>query len=115
MSTLTVNNLNASSIGSVAFSSAIAENVFTMTGTALNPQNGTIQTLTLSVNVTLTDSLTSGQSMLLMINDGAGFSITWPTVTWGGGSAPTLATSGFTIIQLFKVGSTLYGSRVGAF
>ena len=50
-----------------------------------------------------------------MIDDGTDYTITWPTMTWktDGGSAPTLNTSGFTVIQLWKVGSTLYGARVG--
>jgi len=30
-----------------------------------------------------------------------------------GGSAPTLATTGFTVIELWKVGSTIYGALVG--
>jgi hypothetical protein len=55
--------------------------------------------------------------MTLMIDDGTARTITWTTlgVVWetNGGNAPTLATSGFTVIVLWKVGATIYGARVG--
>jgi hypothetical protein len=91
------------------------ETVYAISGTtpALDPDNGTIQTWTLSANSNPTNSLSSGQSMTLMVADGAAYSITWPTVTWVGGSAPTLATSGYTVIVLWRVGSTLYGMKSG--
>lgn len=101
------------------FTGAITEAVFALSGTtpALNPANGTIQTWTLTANSTPTDGLAAGQSITLMINDGAlaSYSITWPSVTWktNGGNAPALNTTGFTAIVLWKVASTLYGARVG--
>lgn len=52
-----------------------------------------------------------------MIDDGTAYAITWTTlgVVWktNAGVAPTLATTGFTVIVLWKVGSTIYGARVG--
>ncbi len=102
--------------GSVTFQDAINENVFTISDGAsvdLDPDNGTIQQWTLGANRTATESLTAGQSMLLMVADGTSYTLTFPTITWVGGSAPTLATSGYTVIELFKVGSTLYGATVG--
>lgn len=100
-----------------AFTGRIEEEVFAVTGTtpALNPQNGTIQTWTLSGNSTPTIAagFTSGSSMTLMIDDGTGYTITWPTMKWAGGSAPTLATTDYTVVTLWKVGSTLYGAIVG--
>jgi hypothetical protein len=97
--------------GNANFNGVLNEVVYSLTGTALDPDNGTIQTKTLSANTTLTDSLTAGQSMTLMIDDGSAYTITWPTITWlvSGGSAPTLETTGYTAIVLWKVGSTLYG------
>jgi len=91
------------------------ETVYAISGTtpALDPDNGTIQTWTLSANSNPTNSLSSGQSMTLMVADGTGYSITWPTMTWVEGSAPTLATSGYTVIVLWKVGTTLYGMKSG--
>jgi len=102
--------------GSVTFEDAIIENVFTITDGSsvdLDPDNGMIQQWTLGANRTATESLTAGQSMLLMVADGSSYALTFPTITWVGGSAPTLATSGFTVIELWKAGSTLYGATVG--
>jgi len=93
------------------------ETVFALTGTtpALNPANGTVQTWTLSGNSTPTSVIAAGQSMTLMIDDGAAFTITWPSVNWrtNAGTAPTLNTTGFTAIVLWNVGTVLYGARVG--
>lgn len=99
-------------MGSYLPDETLQETVFTLTGTtpALNPFNGTIQTWTLTANSTPTDSLATGQSMTLLVDDGTAFTITWPTITWVGGVAPVLATTGNTVITLFKVGSTLYGA-----
>jgi hypothetical protein len=50
-----------------------------------------------------------------MINDGTAFTVNWTSipVVWVGGSAPTLATTGFTVIELWEVGTTIYGALVG--
>ena len=100
--------------GSVTFQDAINENVFAITdgNAAIDPDNGTIQTWTLGANRTASDSVTAGQSVLLMITAGA-HTLTFPTITWAGGSAPTLSTSTATAIEIWKVGSTLYGANVG--
>jgi hypothetical protein len=82
----------------------------------LDPANGGIQTWTLGANRTPSASnFLAGQSMLLMVDDGSARLITWSTaaVTWIGGTAPTLATSGYTCLELWKVGTTLYGAHVG--
>ena len=101
----------------VIFQKEITETVFAITdasSVALDPINGMIQTWTLGANRTATDSLTTGQSMLLIITaSGSNYSLTWPTMTWRGGSAPTLGGATPTAIELFKVGSTLYGANVG--
>lgn len=95
---------------------SITEDVYAISGTtpAIDPANGTIQTWALTGASTPTDSLSSGQSLTLMINDGTDYTITWPSVVWVGGSAPTLAPTGYTVIELWKVGSTLYGALVGS-
>jgi len=85
---------------------------------ALSPTNGSIQTWTLTGNSTPTaGTWAAGQSLTLMVDDGTAYTITWTSVavTWktDSGSAPTLNTSGYTVIQLWKVGSTIYGARVG--
>ena len=95
----------------------LKETVFTITDGAsvdLNPANGPIQVWTLGGNRTATaSSFSAGQSMTLMVADGTTFTLTWPSVTWVGGTAPTLATSGFTVVELWKVSTTLYGALVG--
>jgi hypothetical protein len=99
------------------------ETVFAITdgaGFEINPANGGIQTITLGANRTpAATNFTAGQSVTLMIDDASAYAITWSTVnpTWVGatatGSAPTLATSGYTIIEFWKVGSTIYAAYVG--
>ena len=95
----------------------LKETVFTVADGAsvdLNPANGPIQVWTLGANRTATaSSFAAGQSMMLMVADGTAFTLTWPTMTWVGESAPTLATSGFTVVELWKVSATLYGAYVG--
>lgn len=92
--------------------------VASSTTPALSPTNGSIQTWTLTGNSTPTaGTWAAGQSLTLMVDDGTAYTITWTSVavTWktDSGSAPTLNTSGYTVIQLWKVGSTIYGARVG--
>ena len=95
----------------------LTETVFAITDGAsvdLDPADGPIQTWTLGANRTATaTNFAAGESMLVMVADGTAYTLTWPTMTWVGGSAPTLATSGYSVIELWKVGSTLYGAHVG--
>jgi len=100
------------------FTNGYTEEVFAVTGTtpALSPTNGSIQTWTLSGNSTPTaGTWASGQSLTLMVDDGSAYAITWPSVTWktDGGDPPTLNTTGYTVVQLWKVDSVIYGARVG--
>jgi hypothetical protein len=97
----------------------ITEDVFTITDTAgfaIDPDNGSIQLITLGASRTPTvANFVAGEAVTLMINDGTAFTITWTTigVVWVGGVAPTLATTGFTVIELWRVNSTYYGAYVG--
>lgn len=102
-------------LGYLPESKAMDEEVHALTGTApdLDPDLGTIQTWTLSGASTPVDTLTNGQSMMLMVNDAGTYGITWPTMSWVGGSDPSLAASGFSVVSLWKVGTTLYGSCAG--
>jgi hypothetical protein len=96
----------------------ITETVFVVTGTtpALTATNGAVQTWTLTAASTPTDALTTGQSIILVITPGAN-AITWPGVTWtkqgGSGTLPSLFSAGKTMVVLWKVGTTLYGSHLG--
>lgn len=108
-------------IESVVLNNGYTEEVFTITdGTTVNldPDNGSIQLWTLGANRTPGQvNWDNGQSITLMVDDGSSRTIDWATigVVWktGGGIAPTLNTTGYTVIQLWKVGGTVYGARVG--
>lgn len=87
---------------------AMTEEVYALTGTtpALDPDNGTIQTWTLTGASTPVDTLTDGQSMTLHLTPGA-YSVTWPTSTVIG-DWPTGLAAGLNVIVLWKVGTTLF-------
>lgn len=95
----------------------VVETVFAITDGAsvdINPANGSIQTWTLGANRTPTaTNFVAGQAVTLMVDDGTARTITWSSiaVTWltADGNAPTLKTTGYTPIVLWKVGSTVYG------
>lgn len=113
---------SANIFGDLKFTNSFTEKIFTITDGAavdLNPSNGTLQLWTLGASRTPTaSSFGAGQSMTLMINDSASaFTVTWTTigVVWVGGSAPSLLpASGNTVIELWKVGNTVYGALVGS-
>ena len=117
--TLTNKTLTTPAISTPTLTGTPIEDVFAWTSTtgtvSIEPDNGAIQTVTMSGNITGTDGFSAGQAITLMINDGSARTFTWPTMTWvnNGGSAPTLATSGYTVVALWKVSTTLYGALVG--
>ena len=85
-------------------------------GFQISPANGSIQTITLGASRTPTGSFTAGQSVVLHIA-ATSYTVTWTdstlNPTWVGGSAPALSASVSTVVVLWKVGSTVYGSLVG--
>ena len=102
----------------------ILEDVFTITDGAafeVDPGNGSIQLITLGASRTpKCTNFVAGESVTLMVNDGTAYTITWTDATWGtggviwkGGTAPTLATTGFSVIQFWKVSTQVYGASVG--
>jgi hypothetical protein len=102
----------------------ILEDVFTISDAAafeVDPGNGSIQLITLGANRTpKATNFAAGESVTLMMDDGAGFTVAWTDSTWGtggvswvGGVAPTLSTSGFNVIEFWKVGTKVYGALVG--
>jgi len=101
----------------------VKDTVHTITDGAafeIDPANGSIQVVTLGANRTpAATNFEAGQVVLLGIDDGTAYTITWSTVnpTWvkvgGTGSAPTLATTGYTWILLWEVGTTIYATEVG--
>jgi len=102
----------------------IIEDVFTITDGAafeVDPGNGSIQLITLGASRTpKATNFVAGESITLMVNDGTAYTLTWTDATWGsggviwrGGSAPTLATTGYSVIQFWKVSTQVYGASVG--
>ena len=103
----------------------ILEDVYTISDGAafeVDPGNGSVQLITLGANRTpKATNFAAGESVTLMVDDGTAYTLTWTDATWGsggviwvGGSAPTLATSGYTVIQFWKVSSQIYGALVGS-
>jgi hypothetical protein len=91
------------------------ETTYSLTGTDIDPANGGIQYKTLSANTTFTESLEDGQSVIVRLEGGATYTVTYPTMTWigsGGNVAPTLNGTKDTIV-FWKESSTLYGAYVG--
>lgn len=81
---------------------------------ALNPSTGTTLSCAAAGTVTFTDSLSSGQSISLLITGGSTYTINWPTITWvtsAGNTAPTLSANN--TLVFWKISTTLYGALVG--
>jgi hypothetical protein len=81
---------------------------------ALNPSTGTTLSCAAAGTITFTDSLSSGQSISLLLTNGSTYTINWPTTTWvtaAGNTAPTLSASN--TLVFWKISSTLYGALVG--
>jgi hypothetical protein len=109
-----------------AITGTILEDIFTISDGAafeIDPGNGSIQLITLGANRTpKATNFVAGEAITLMVDDGTAYSITWTDTTFGSsgviwktnaGIAPTLNTSGFTVIVLWKVGTQIYGARAG--
>ena len=94
----------------------IRDTVYALSGTAFDATNGAVQTKTLAANTTFTDSLSSGDAIVLQLEAGASYTVTWPTMQWvtsGGNVAPTL-TAKDTLV-FWKVSSVLYGAYTGSY
>ena len=107
-------------VGGPATPGTIQETIYPLTDAAsisIDPANGSIQTLTLAGTArTLTyGSMLDGQAVTLMINDGtAGTITTWnATFVNNGAAAPTLSTTAYTVVVVWKVGGVVYAAVVG--
>ena len=90
--------------------------VYSLTGTDIDPANGGIQYKTLAANTTFTESMASGESVILRISGGDTYTVTWPTISWVTGSGdvePTL--TGSDVFVLWKESTTVYGAYVGSY
>jgi hypothetical protein len=91
------------------------------------PASGSVQLITLGASRTpKATTFAAGESVTLMVDDGSSYALTWTDATWGsgvatpvsgvawtGGEAPSLAPSGYTVLQFWKVGTQVYGALVG--
>jgi FtsP/CotA-like multicopper oxidase with cupredoxin domain len=80
--------------------------------------NGTVQIITLTGNATITmPTATSGKSFIIMLKQDAtgSRSVTWSTVKWAGGTAPTITAtaSRMDILSFFADGTNWYGTVIG--
>jgi hypothetical protein len=104
----------------------VLEDIFTITDGAafeIDPGNGSIQLITLGASRTpKATNFANGESVVLMVDDGSAYTLTWTDSTFGGsgvvwktnaGAAPTLNTTGYTVIVLWEVAGQVYGARVG--
>ena len=92
------------------------ETVYELTGTDIDPANGAIQYKTLAANTTFTESLSSGDSVILRLSGGDTYTVTYPTMTWvtsTGNTAPTLG--GSDVIVIWQEGTTVYGAYIGSY
>ena len=87
------------------------------TAITLNLANGTMQDITLTGSPTITmPTPAAGKSFLLMLRTGTGsFTVTWSTVKWAGGTAPTITStaSRMDIFSFFSDGTNWYGVTAG--
>lgn len=88
------------------------------TAITLDLANGTVQIITLTGNATVTmPTATAGKSFILLLKqDGTGSrTVTWSTVKWAGGTAPTITgtASRQDIFSFFADGTNWYGTVVG--
>jgi hypothetical protein len=104
----------------------VLEDVYTISDGAafeVDPGNGSVQLITLGASRTpKATNFAAGEAITLMIDDGSAYTLTWTDATWGGsgvvwktdgGNAPTLNTTGYTVITFWKVSTQVYGARVG--
>ena len=80
--------------------------------------NGTVQIITLTGNATITmPTATAGKSFIIMLKQDAtgGRSVTWSTVKYPGGTAPTITATASRqdIFSFFADGTNWYGTTVG--
>jgi hypothetical protein len=97
-----------------------AETKVAMSANAVDLSLGNVQTYTLSGNQTLTftnpPATGKAGSFTLIVTNGGSATLTWPTsVDWGGGSAPSLTSSGIDILTFMTIdaGTIWYGFAAG--
>ena len=83
-------------------------------GMVLNINTADIYVVTPAANITFSDSLVNGQSVLLLITNPGTFTVTFPAgIKWLNDVTPTLLATGVTFVELIKISTTLYGVALG--
>ena len=87
------------------------------TAITLDLTNGTVQIITLTGNATITmPTATSGKSFIMFLKQDATGSrtVTWSTVKWAGGTAPTITStaSRLDLLSFFADGTNWYGAVI---
>ncbi len=116
----------ASTLTDPAIVGTVREDIYTIADGAafeIDPGNGSIQLITLGASRTpKATNFLDGEAITFMVDDGTAYTLTWTDATFGasgvawktdGGVAPTLNTSGYTAMVLWKVSGQVYGARVG--
>ena len=90
----------------------------TSTAITVSLSNGTVQILTLTANATITmPTAGAGKSFIIFLRQDATGSrtVTWTTVKWAGGTAPTITSTASKqdIFSFFSDGTSWYGVTVG--
>lgn len=120
---LTITNNNASTdpttitCETITIQGKVTEEIYALgtSGTQnVDPDNGTIQTIAMTGNVTIGDGLSNGEFATLRFTSVGTDSVSWPTMQWIGGAEPTLSANNHNWVHLWKVGGTLYGSYIGS-
>lgn len=86
-----------------------------ISASAIDWSAGNVFTKTLGANTTFTFSnQTSGQTIIVRLtNTASNYTVTWPTVRWAGGAAPTMTVGAKSDVYTFVYdGSNTYGSYV---
>lgn len=116
---------NTTQLATTAFVMEALNGYFQITDAAafeIDPDNGHIQYVTLTANRTpKATNFENGQSVVLHIDDGASaYTMTWSDTTFGPsgvkwiGTVPTLPTTGWGVVILWKFGGQVYGKYAGA-
>lgn len=112
------------SVGNVALASQVSGTLPVANATistqaigasAIDWSTGNAFTKTLAANTTFTFSnQTSGQTIVVRLtNTASNYTVTWPTVRWAGGAAPTMTIGAKSDVYTFVYdGSNTYGSYV---
>jgi hypothetical protein len=108
--------LTNKTVSNVILEGFVREEIFALSGTTpeIDPEDGTIQTWTLSgaSTPTFASGWGNGESLTLRVDDGSANTIAWPTMNWGGG-APTLPTTGYIFVSIWKVDGVYFGTYTG--